>query len=206
VVGGVRSLELQTEPTAEVYLPYPQYEVPEMSFVIRSTNDPASLASAVRAAVAAVDKEQPISNLKTMDQVISEVMVQPQFNTLMLGIFSGIAMLLALAGIYGVMAYSVAQRAHEIGIRMALGARPRDVLKMIVVQGARLTAAGIIIGVWGALAATRGLSSLLFGVSPTDPLTFTAIALLLAIVSLIASYIPARRATKVDPMVALRQE
>lgn len=206
VAGDIRSIELQTEPTAEAYLPYLQYEVPEMSFVIRASNDPALLASAVRAEVAALDKEQPISNLKTMDQVISEVMVQPQFNTLMLGIFSGIAMLLALAGIYGVMAYSVAQRTHEIGIRIALGAKPRDVLKMIVMQGARLTVAGIIIGAAGALLATRALASLLFGVSPTDPLTFTGITLLLAAVSLLASYIPALRATKVDPMVALRQD
>jgi putative ABC transport system permease protein len=206
VAGDIRSIELQAEPMAEAYTPYLQNEVPEMSFVISAATDPTSLASAVRAEIGGLDGEQPVSNIKTMDQIISEVMTQPQFNTLMLGIFSGIAMLLALGGIYAVMAYSVAQRTHEIGIRMALGARPRDVLKMMVAQGARLTAAGIIIGVWGALVATRGLATLLFGVSPTDPLTFAGIALLLGAVSLLASYVPALRAAKVDPMTALRQE
>ncbi len=206
VASDVRSLELNTEPTPEAYTPYLQNSVPEMSFVIRTATDPLSFAAAVQNELRAIDKNQPIANIKTMEQVVYEAATQPRFNTLLLGIFACVALLLAAAGIYGVMAYSVAQRTHEIGIRLALGARPRDVLKLVIGQGATLTAIGLGVGLVGALIVTRALASLLYGVTPTDPLVFVSVAALLSGVALVATYVPARRAMKVDPMIALRYE
>ncbi len=206
VVGDVRSIELNTEPTAEAYTPYLQNAVPEMSFVIRTAGDPTNLAPAVRHEVRLIDQNQPVSNVKTMERVVFEAVMQPRFNTLLLGIFAAVALLLAAAGIYGVMAYSVTMRTHEIGVRMALGARPWDVLKLVMGQGARLTLAGLLVGLLGAFAATRVLASVLFGISPTDPLVFIGVGLLLTGVALAATYIPARRAMKLNPLIALRYE
>ncbi len=206
VVGDVRSIELNTEPAPEAYTPYLQNSVPEMSFVIRTANDPTNLAAAVRNEVRAVDQNQPVSHIKTIEEVISEAVTQPRFNMLMLTIFSGVALVLAAAGIYGVMAYSVSMRTHEIGIRMALGAGPWDVLRMVIGQGAKLTLIGMGVGLLGAVAVTRVLASLLVSITPTDPLVYMSVAMLLAGVALLASYIPARRAMKVDPMIALRYE
>ncbi len=206
VVNDVRSLELNAEPVPEAYTSYLQHQVAEMTLVIRSGGDPAGIASAVQSVVGEVDKNQPVSSVRTLEQVISEATTRPRFNTLLLAVFSGVALLLAAAGIYGVMAYVVAQRTHEIGVRMALGARPRDVFKLIMSRGALLTLAGLGLGLLGAFTTTRVLSGLLYGISPTDPLTFGSVVALLAGVALLASYIPARRATKVDPMVALRYE
>jgi putative ABC transport system permease protein len=153
-----------------------------------------------------MDKDQPISNIHTLDELLENSVSQPRFNLLSLGIFAGVALALAAVGIYGAMSYLVAQRTHEIGVRMALGAQPRDVLKMVVGRGLRLVLIGLGAGLAGAMALTRLLRNLLFGVSATDPLTFAIIAVLLLLVALSACWIPARRATKVDPMAALRSE
>ncbi|MEK6410274.1 MAG: ABC transporter permease [Acidobacteriota bacterium] len=206
VVANVRSIELQEDPLAEVYTASLQDAFVGMSIVIRTTIEPAGLTAAVRQAVQDVDRAQPISDIRTMDNVVSESVTQPRFNLTLLGIFGGIALVLSAAGIYGVMAYTVAQRTHEIGIRVALGAKAPDVLRMILGQGLRLTAIGIVIGLVGSMLLTRFLSTLLFGVSPTDPLTFAVVALFLMGVALVACFVPARRAANTDPMVALRYE
>jgi putative ABC transport system permease protein len=164
------------------------------------------LAATVRKTVWEVDKDQPVSNIRTMEDILSKSIARQRFTMLLLGIFAGVALLLAAVGIYGVMSYSLAQRTHEIGIRMALGAQSRDVLKLAVGQGLKLVLIGVAIGLVAALGLTRVLKSLLFGVSATDPTTIFALSMLLVGVALLASYIPARRATKVDPLVALRYE
>jgi putative ABC transport system permease protein len=177
-----------------------------MNFVVSTQGDPQSLAAAVRAAVREVDPSLPVYSLRPMSEVVGRSMVQPRFLSLLLGIFSGIALFLAAIGIYGVMAYSVAQRTQEIGVRMALGAQRLHVLRLVFGQGFVLLAIGTVIGLGGAFALTRWLQSLLFEITPTDPLTYSAVVVLLAAVALLACYIPARRATKVDPLVALRYE
>ena len=177
-----------------------------MSLVVRTSSDPLSLGPAVRRQVLEVDKDQPIYNLKLMDELISGSISQQRFAMMLLAVFAGVAMVLAAVGIYGVMSYSVTQRSHEIGIRMALGARRRDVLNLVVTQGLKLVILGVTIGLGGAFALTRVMSSLLFGVSATDPLVFLITSVALTGVALAASFIPARRATRVDPMVALRYE
>jgi predicted permease len=191
---------------SEIYVPYLQAKRNFMQLAIRTTADPTSLASAVRREVAAVDPEQPIARLATLDQTLSESVAPRRFNMLLLGIFAALALAISTVGIYGVVAYSVTQRTHEVGIRMALGAERRDVLNMIVGQGLKLALIGVAIGIAGALALTRFLSSMLYGITPTDPLTFVVVSLILIAVALVACYIPARRAAKVDPMVALRYE
>jgi putative ABC transport system permease protein len=160
----------------------------------------------VRREVAALDKDLPVSNIKFMDEIIGKSVAQPRVYALLLGIFATLALILATIGIYGVISYTVTQRTHEIGIRMALGAQPRDVLGLIIKQGMALALVGIFLGLLVSLALGRVLASQLYGVSSTDPVTFTAISLLLMFVALIACYIPALRATKVDPMIAVRYE
>jgi putative ABC transport system permease protein len=177
-----------------------------VSLTVRTSGDPLQLIGAVRQQVLSTDKDQPVFNARSMEQVIAESIASRRFAMLLLTIFAGVALLLASVGIYGVMSYSVAQRTHEIGIRMALGASARDVLKMVVGQGMLLVVIGVGCGLLGALLVTRVMSSLLYGVSTTDPLTFGGISLLLSIVAFMACYIPARRATRVDPMTALRYE
>ncbi|HTH48359.1 MAG TPA: FtsX-like permease family protein, partial [Candidatus Limnocylindria bacterium] len=161
---------------------------------------------AVRKAVLAVDKDQPVSDVQTMDQVLSESLAQRRFTMLLLGVFGATALLLSAVGIYGVMAYSVTRRIGEIGIRMALGAQRNDILGLVFRQGGRLIGLGVAFGLLGGLTLTRFLGSMLFGVSAHDPATFAVIAVLLAAVALLACWLPARRATRVDPMVALRAE
>jgi putative ABC transport system permease protein len=177
-----------------------------MTFVIRTDGDPAEMTPAVRRELSAIDPDQPVSDVRTMRQVMADTTGRARFNTLLFGLFAGLATLLAAVGIFGVMNYSVTLRTREIGIRMALGAQPARVLTLVLRQGLLLTLVGIGIGLVGALALTRVMSSLLFGVDATDPLTYAAIMLLLAAVSLIACYIPARRATRIDPLTALRYE
>ncbi len=206
VVANVRSAGLNEAPLPEIYTHSMQDPFANMSFVIRTTIEPAGLTAAVRQAVRDVDKAQPVADIRTMETVVSESVTQPRFNLTLLGIFSGIALILSAAGIYGVTSYTVKQRTHEIGIRMALGAQAGDVLRLVVGQGMRLALSGVLLGLGGALALTRLLKTLLFGVNTTDPLTFIAISLLLTIIALAACYLPARRAAKVDPMVALRRE
>ena len=206
VVANVRSIELREEPQAEIYFSALQEFWPAMSLVVRSSVEPASLSGSVRQIVNEVDKTVPVSNVKTMDHVVSQSITQPRFNLFLLGLFSAVAMLLSAAGIYGVTAYTVTQRTHELGIRIALGAQVADVLKMILGQGMAVIGVGLVIGLASAFALMRLLRSLLFGVGENDLLTFAAITLVLALVALIACYIPARRATKVDPLEALRYE
>jgi predicted permease len=206
VVADVRNIELNAEPTPEIYTSYLQDPFATMSYVVRSQVEPESLVPAVREAVRQVDKAQPVSNIREMEQIVSEASAQPRFNSLLLGVFAGLALLLAAAGIYGVMSYAVTQRTHEIGVRVALGARQRDVLRLVVGQCLRLTFIGLALGIACALILTRVMATLLYGVKPTDPWTFITGALLFIVVSLLACYVPARRATKIDPLVALRYE
>jgi putative ABC transport system permease protein len=197
-------LDAEFEP--EFYYPYAQTPVRYSAIVARTHGDPLSLTTAVHHAVLRVDQDQPMTSPRTMEMAISDSVAQQRLNMILLGIFGVLALVLAGVGIYGVMAYTVTQRTHEIGIRMALGARRRDVLKMVVGQGMLLAVGGIGIGLVGAFLVTRLMETLLFGVTPTDPATFGGVALLLLGVAFFACCIPARRATKVDPMVALRCE
>ncbi|MGI8995218.1 MAG: ABC transporter permease [Pyrinomonadaceae bacterium] len=206
VVGAIRHRGLDAELKAQLYYPHAQSTAAGLSVVVRAANDPASLTSAVRGAVRAVDKDQPVYGVRTMDEVLNNSVAQKRFSMFLLAIFASVALVLAAVGIYGVMAYTVSARTNEMGIRIALGARSIDILRLVVGQGMILALAGVGVGLVAALVVTRVMSSLLYGISATDPLTFAAIALLLTGVALLACYVPARRATKVDPMVALRYE
>jgi len=206
VVGDTKLYGLANAARLEVYVPFRQSPPSHMNLLVKSRVDPVALTSAIRGAVASVDKDQPVFAISTMSQLVSDSVSTRTFTLILLGLFSGLALVLAAIGIYGVISYSVAQRTRDIGIRMALGASRSDVLRDVLGLGARLTAIGLALGLAGALAATRVLSSLLYGVRSTDAITFTAVSLLLMAVALFASYLPARRATRVDPMVALRYE
>jgi putative ABC transport system permease protein len=177
-----------------------------MSVVVRGPGDPAMLSAAVRQALHQIDPDEATSTFRTMADVVFSSAANDRFNTLLLGAFAAIALLLTAAGIFGVLSYLVTQRTREIGLRMALGAQRTDVLRVIVGHGLRIFLLGLCIGVAGALVVTRWMSSVLFGVKPTDPLTFVVVALVLGIVAFLASYVPARRAMRVDPIVALRYE
>jgi putative ABC transport system permease protein len=207
VVKDVRQFELNADPKPQMYLTYTQAGFFEPRDLVVSTGvEPLSLATTVRRTVWEIDKDQPVSNISTMEDVLSESIARQRFSMLLLGIFAALALVLAAVGIYGVMSYSVAQRTREFGIRIALGAQGSDVLKLAVGGGLKLVLVGVLIGLAAAFILTRVMSSLLFGVSATDPTTFITISLVLISVSVLASYIPARRATKVDPMIALRYE
>jgi len=206
VAADVRNLELREEASPELYTSDLQDTWNAMSLVVRTSVEPASLAPEIRRIVAEVDKSAPLSEVKTMEHIVDDAVTQPRFNLFLLGLFGSIALLLSAAGIYGVTAYAVTQRRHEFGIRMALGAQVGDVLTMILGQGMRVIGIGVVIGLVASFALTRLMKSLLYGVGATDPLTFVAITLGLMLVALLACYIPARRATKVDPLVALRYE
>jgi putative ABC transport system permease protein len=206
VVGDVKDDGLGEAATMTVYEPYTQQAWSSMSLFLRSDSDPSHLASILRSQVMSVDKDQPVAEIATGEQLMSEAVAQPQLRTLLLSLFAALALLLASLGIYGVMSNTVAQRTHEIGVRMALGAGQRSVLRLVLGNGMRLTLLGIVLGTVGAFALTRLMKGFLFHVTPTDPATFVSVALFLLLVALLASYIPARRATRVDPVVALRYE
>ena len=207
VVGDVKSKKLEAETGYQIYVPYAQDAGwGGMSFAVRTKGEPEALTSAVRGAILSIDKNQPVYDIKTMDDVFSASVANTRLVMVLFGVFSMFALLLASIGIYGVIAYSVAQRRHEIGIRLALGAQTSDVRRMIITQGMILAFIGAGLGLAGAFAATRVMRGLLYGVSATDPLIFIGVSLLLTVVALLACYFPARRATKVDPMIALRYE
>ncbi|MEP6571967.1 MAG: ABC transporter permease [Gemmatimonadota bacterium] len=206
VVGDVRNDGLATDAASAIYVPITRFSRSTLNMFVRTAGNPLLMAGVVRDAIWAVDRDQPISDLGPLREAVSGSISQPRFTTTLLALFGSLAAVLAALGIYGVMSYTVSQRAHEIGIRMALGARAADVLMMVVGRALTLTGIGIGIGLLGAAALTRLLASLLFGTSATDPLTFAAITLILAGVALVASYVPARRAARVDPVVVLRNE
>ncbi len=201
VVADVKHRVMEKEVYPSVYLPQINRA---MALVVRTGNNPQSLVPAVRDEIKKLDRDLPVYNIRTMDQVLGSVLERERFTMLLMSIFATVALVLAAVGLYGVMSYSVNQRTHELGIRMALGARRRDVMLLVVGQGIKLAATGVVIGLAGAFALTRMMKTLVFGISATDPLTFSIIALLLTLVALLACWIPARRATKVDPMIALR--
>jgi putative ABC transport system permease protein len=215
VVGDVKLDGLdQTRPPAALYMPLDQLSPPSkadwqsfpMSVVVRSNGNPASLAPAVTNVIHEIDRDIPVRDVLTMDELVTTSLSQPRFNLLLMGAFAALAVLLAAIGIYSVLSYSVRRRVQEIGIRLALGARLSDVLRMIVVEGMKPTLLGVTLGIIGALVLARVMSTLVYGIKPTDPITFLAVAVLLALVALFATIVPAYRAAKVDPMVALRYE
>src|ERR1044072_5924517 len=211
-VVGVVSDTRQTglyEQKLEFCVPYAQERRSFMApryLVGRTKSDRALIAAAVRRAVWSVDKDQPVSNVRTLDQVFSAAISQERFQALMLGLFAALALLLACVGLYGVISYSVVQRTHEIGVRMALGAQPVDVLQLVIRQGMLLTFVGLVIGIVAGTFVTRVLTGMLFGVTPGGPLRFAGVPGLLVIVAFLACYVPARRATRIDPLIALRYE
>jgi predicted permease len=206
IVGDVRQSGLLEPPTPQMYLSNLQEPSGGMTVVVRAKRDPLSVASAVRRQIRSFDARLPIGSIETMDQILWNSVGRPRFNALLLGISGGIALLLAIIGVYGVMSYSVQRRTHEIGIRRALGAQTRDVLRLVLGQTLSLVVAGIVVGAIGAFALTRVLATLLYDVAPTDPATFITVAATLALVALLAGYLPGRRATRVDPTDALRSE
>ena len=177
-----------------------------MNIVVRTHGDPKQLANAIQAQIHSIDRDLPISDIKTMDEYVASSVSDSRFNTILLAGFAALALVMACVGIFGVVSYSVAQRTREIGVRRALGADAGSVMRMVLTQGMTVSVIGVAIGLAGAFAVTRVLSSLLFGVTPTDAVTFIGVATILTLVAFLASFLPARRAAKVDPMVALRYE
>jgi putative ABC transport system permease protein len=211
VVGHVKHYGLGVDGREQIYTPHAQpqfgdYSPRTMTLAVRTSLDPASVTNAIREQVFALDRDLPLYDIATMDQLVSVSVAQPRLNLSLLAAFAGLALALAAVGVYGVMAYSVAQRTHEFGIRMAMGAPPARLLMQVLLEGGRLTALGLAFGLFAAFVLTRLMASLLFGVKPSDPATLGGAAALLALVALTACYIPARRATRIDPMVALRYE
>jgi putative ABC transport system permease protein len=218
VVGVVKDVKQESwvdAPSNEIYLPFQQSRgffastarhYASMTIVIRTKVEPSSLSVTAQDTLRALDRNLPVSNVVTMEQVIADALWQPRFNLQLIGVFAALALVLAAIGLYGVMSYSVAQRTHEVGLRMALGAQRSDVIKLVLRQGMTLTLLGVTLGLLAAAGLTRLMANLLFGISATDPSTFAAIAIVLVGVALVACFVPARRATKVDPMVALRYE
>jgi putative ABC transport system permease protein len=206
VVGDTKMYGLANPSRLEVYSSMQQNVENEMNLLVKSQLDPSALTSEIRGVVAGVDKDQSIYAIATMNKILSDGVSAPRLTLVLLGLFSALALILAAIGSYGVISYSVAQRTHEIGVRMTLGAQRADILRMVLGQGGRIAFAGIVIGMVAAFALTRLMSGLLFSVSAGDPATFAAVAALLVLVAIVACYIPARRAIRVDPMIALRHE
>jgi putative ABC transport system permease protein len=211
VVGHVKHYALDVEGREQIYFPHRQplfgvFAPRDMTLAVRTSQDPSTVTNAIRERIFAIDKGLPPYNIATMDQLVSTSVAQPRLNLSLLVAFAVLALVLAAVGVYGVMAYAVTQRTHEFGIRTALGASPTDVLKQVFLEGGRLAALGLALGLIAALVLTRLMASLLFGVSPSDPMTLGLVAVILALVALAACYIPARRAARVDPVIALRYE
>jgi putative ABC transport system permease protein len=206
VVADARQTELQTAPRPTIFLANPQAPMYFATLVVRATNDPRQITRAVEAAIHRIDPEQAISGVQTMEDVFSDSVAQPRFQLVLLLIFAGIAVVLATIGVFGVVSYSVSRRTQEIGIRVAMGASGADVASMVLREGLLLAGVGVLIGLAGALALTRVLTSLLFEVTPTDPVTLASVSCLIFVVAAVAAFLPARRATRVDPMTALRYE
>jgi putative ABC transport system permease protein len=196
----------KTEDSVEIYLPYLQNLWPNIVLFIRTQGNPASVTSAIRYAIRDLDPEQPMPAFKTMDERLTKINGKPRWNTFVLGMFAALALVLAVVGIYGVISYSVAQRTQEMGVRMALGAQPRDILWIVMRGGILITAIGLAVGFIGCFAFARVLATLIFGISSSDPASLAGASCVLAFVALIASYLPARRATRVDPVAVLRSE
>ena len=206
VIGDVLHNGLHAEPRPEMFVPHQQSASSHMTFLVKTKTEPGAQLSAVKRAIREVNPRQTFGRTATMEELVSDSLEQRRFSLFLLGLFAAIALLLATLGIYGSISYSTRQRTNEIGVRIALGAQSRDVLRLIVGQGVGLTLVGVAIGLGAAFLLTRAIKGLLFGVTPTDPVTFLVISLLVLFTALIASLIPARRATKVDPLVALRSE
>jgi putative ABC transport system permease protein len=206
VVGDIREGSLNKEPEPAIYWSHPRVPYSGMALVVRASGDASRLATAVQKEIRAIDPDQPVSDVRTMQQVIAKSIARPRFNTLLLTIFAGVALVLASVGLYGVMNYSATQRTHEVGIRMALGASRADIMRLVVGNGMVLTFAGIVIGLLASWGLTRVMTNLLFGITATDLPTFIGVSAVLAAVAFIANYIPARRATRVNPVIALRYE
>ncbi len=206
IVADVRLTSLTEPPRPEMYVPYAQHPDGFMFMVARTSSNPLSFAPVIRREVLALDKDQPITEVRSMAQVVSDSQDRRRFNLILLSLFAGLAVVLTVVGVYGVVSYSITQRVHEIGVRTALGARPFQIVKLIVRQGMLPALIGIAIGLFGAFALTRMMSSMLYQVSPTDPVVFVVAAATLTAVALLAIYIPAQRATKIDPVRALREE
>jgi predicted lysophospholipase L1 biosynthesis ABC-type transport system permease subunit len=218
IVGVVRHVEQdnldgQAERTPQFYLNFNQMpadrwpgSVRRINLLTRTDVEPTSLAGAVRGQIAALNKDQAVFNVRTMEQIVSQSVAPRRFSMLLLAVFAVVALALAIIGIYGMLSYAVAQRTREIGLRMTLGAQRTDVMRLVIGHGMKLAIAGVVLGLIASFALTRTMKNLLFGVSATDPITFVSITVLLAVVAFVACWIPARRATKVDPIVALRYE
>jgi putative ABC transport system permease protein len=206
IVANVRHRALELEPQPEYYIPHAQMPMRGMILAVRSAQDPRSLTAAIRREIQSIDPDQPVARVRTLDQVVSESVAPRRLSVVFLGIFAGVAVLLAAVGTYGVISYFVVQRTHEIGVRVALGAQTRDVLMLIIGHAMRLVGIGMLAGFILALLSTRALSALLYNVSAFDWATFIAVPLVLGAVALVASYIPALRAMRADPMVTLHTE
>ena len=206
IVGDIRDSALEREPTPTVYYPHPHLVYPFMTFVVRTAMDPAAAAGGITGVIRALDPNQPVAEVRLMDDVIANSLARRRFNMLLLAVFAGLALVLAAVGIYGVMSYAVTQRTQEIGVRMAIGAQQRDVLRMILRHALAIAAVGLALGVAGALLLTKAMAGLLYAVKPADPVTFAIVPGLLLAVAAAAAWLPARRAARVDPLVALRHE
>ena len=206
VVSNVRHRGLDDQPRPEMYVPQAQFNTMDMTLLVKTRAKPESLTQAITAEVRKLDPQLPVTDIKTLAQYRADTVALPRFNLLVLSLFAGLALALTVIGLYGVIAYSVTQRTNEIGVRMALGAQPLAILRMVLRQGMTLVFIGVGLGLAGAWAVTRVMSSLLYEVSTSDPLTFFSVAMLLTLIALLASFIPAYRATQVDPVIALRYE